>query len=113
MVVLSRSNTSQHMFRWGVMLRELLQKEGVSGDMVTYFCASIGHQRDLIASFPDSPCYFTGSREIATKLREVSSKLLSSTGGPNTMIASKITPPMEEAIRISSCIEHSVCICSV
>eukprot|EP00958_Prasinococcus_capsulatus_P006029 scaffold577_cov405-Prasinococcus_capsulatus_cf.AAC.6 len=58
-------------------------------------------------SCPGSPVYFTGSRDIARKIKDVSPKLLASTGGPNTMIATRLTPDVMSAIRISSCIEHA------
>eukprot|EP01059_Diplonema_ambulator_P001007 TRINITY_DN1077_c1_g1_i1.p1 TRINITY_DN1077_c1_g1~~TRINITY_DN1077_c1_g1_i1.p1 ORF type:complete len:730 (+),score=305.28 TRINITY_DN1077_c1_g1_i1:48-2192(+) len=107
-VVLSRSNTTQHMYRWFLRLISLMKEHGIPTSMATYASLDVPSQRDLISSSVGSPMYFTGSRDVAAKLKEVCPKLFSSTVGPNTMV---ITEPMNEkvydAIRISSTIENA------
>ena len=48
-VVLSRSNTTQHMYRWAQMLIELCAKHGVDPGMVTYVAAARHEQGRLFA----------------------------------------------------------------
>lgn len=105
-VLLSRSNTTQHMFRYFRLLVERLAAEGIEPKMATYLATSIEEQRRVLASCPESPMYFTGSRAIAERIREVAPRLCASTGGPNTMLAEKLTGGVVEAAQMSHLIEH-------
>ena len=107
-VVLSRSNVTQHMFRWSQLLIELCDKHGVDKGMVTYLSASLDEQRRVFQECsPDSPMYFTCSRGIAEILRKLHGPVFSSTGGPNTLVATSLTPAVSEAVRMSATIENS------
>jgi len=90
---------------------ELVRLCGVHGldtSYVTYFTASLeDQQRVLRAAGEDSPMYFTGSREVAASIKSNHTNLVASTGGPNTLITTELTPEVEEAIRFSAAIENS------
>lgn len=47
-VVLSRGNTTQHMYRWAVILRDLLAEHGVDPGMLTYAACDVEHQRRIM-----------------------------------------------------------------
>ena len=51
--------------------------------------------------------YFTGSREVAAGIRSEHPQVMASTGGPNTLVATELTPAVSEAIRLSATIENS------
>jgi len=108
-VVLSRSNTTQHMYRWAALLaRELMPKHGVDAGLLTYAAANRAEkQRIFDEASPDCPMYFTCSREVAQDLRKLHGPVMSSTGGPNTLVATELTPAVAEAIRLSAMIENS------
>eukprot|EP00038_Savillea_parva_P008693 m.178581 g.178581 ORF g.178581 m.178581 type:complete len:736 (-) comp14577_c0_seq1:1650-3857(-) len=106
-VILSRSNTTQHSFRWTELLLGEMAKAGVDPGMVTYAACSIDEQRRIMAAASDSPLYLTSSRPVAAAIKELVPATFASTGGPNTMVATKITPAVEEAIMWSTAIENS------
>mmetsp|Transcript_442 Transcript_442/g.912 ORF Transcript_442/g.912 Transcript_442/m.912 type:complete len:736 (+) Transcript_442:126-2333(+) len=106
-VVLSRSNTSQHCFRWYVLLQKMVTDHGLPSHLLTFASLNLEHQRQLFKRFPKSPVYFTGSREVAKALKEIAPKAISSTGGPNTMVNTAMNPAISESIRMSACIENS------
>jgi hypothetical protein len=107
-VVLSRSNTTQHMFRWFQLLVELVPKYGIDPGMITFLSAELSEQQRTVRSgSPDSPLYFTGSREVAEALRDGHGPVFSSTGGPNTLVSTELTPEVMDAVRMSACIENS------
>ena len=107
-VVLSRSNTTQHVFRWSEMLVELCAKHGIDAGMVTFLSAPTHEQGRLFgAASRSSPLYFTGSREVARVLRGLHGPVMASTGGPNTLVATRCTESIAGAIRLSASIENS------
>lgn len=107
-VVLSRSNTAQHIFRYVLRLTGLMAKHGLNQGLCTYVSCSVEEQRRLLAACPASPMYFTGSRDVAGRIREVAPRLVSSTGGPNTMLVGRghFSEAVAAAARTSSLIEH-------
>jgi len=105
-VVLSRNNTTQHMFRWTLLLLDLMKKEGVDLGLLTYLSCNLQQTIKIFQACPDSPGYFTSSREVAEAVKKNLPKTMSSTGGPNTLVATSLTPEVETAIRLSGMIEN-------
>jgi acyl-CoA reductase-like NAD-dependent aldehyde dehydrogenase len=106
-VVLSRANTTQHMYRWFQMLDELAGKHGLDKGMITFLSADLESQQRVMASMPTGPIHFTGSRPVAEQLRKQHGPVMASTGGPNTLVSTKYTAAVQEAIRLSAMIENS------
>ena len=107
-LVLSRSNTGQHCYRWFRLLLAQCQEHNYPAHLLAFASCSLDQQRLLMRSFPASPVHFTGSREVARKIKEVAPRTLASTGGPNTMVVTGLTPQIAAAVRMSACIENSV-----
>jgi len=106
-LVLSRSNTSQHCYRWFQALQKLTDAEGIPASMLAFASTSVEQQRAIMLQSPMSPTYFTGSREVARLIKEVSPRAISSTGGPNTLISVAATPQVLQAARDSASIENA------
>eukprot|EP00471_Norrisiella_sphaerica_P010879 CAMPEP_0184495390 /NCGR_PEP_ID=MMETSP0113_2-20130426/31146_1 /TAXON_ID=91329 /ORGANISM="Norrisiella sphaerica, Strain BC52" /LENGTH=710 /DNA_ID=CAMNT_0026881557 /DNA_START=106 /DNA_END=2238 /DNA_ORIENTATION=- len=106
-VILSRTNTSQHMFRWTQLLLDCMEKHSLELGLVSFASCSVEMQKDLFHTFTKSPIYFTGSREVARALKSMLSNTFSSTGGPNTFVSKVMNHAIEEAMRTSALIENS------
>ena len=101
------ANTTQHMYRWAVMLTELAARHGLDAGMVTYLSADYESQARLFAELPRSPGYFTCSRTVAHTLKSMHERTIASTGGPNTLVSTELSDEVAESIRMSASIENA------
>ena len=106
-VILSRRNTTQHMYRWAKLLIDLMEKHGVDPGLVTYAAFSLEDQQRIFKESPDGALYITCNREIAALVKDLHGNVISSTGGPNTLVAPKMTEEISDAIQLSCMIENS------
>eukprot|EP00930_Biecheleria_cincta_P027468 TRINITY_DN19297_c0_g3_i1.p1 TRINITY_DN19297_c0_g3~~TRINITY_DN19297_c0_g3_i1.p1 ORF type:complete len:745 (-),score=116.88 TRINITY_DN19297_c0_g3_i1:91-2283(-) len=106
-LVLSRSNTTQHMYRWVQLLLDEMRQEGLDEALVTYVSCSIPEQRRIMAGLSHCPFYLTGSRQVAAAIKELMPHTFASTGGPNTMVVPELDSATDAAARMSSLIENS------
>mmetsp|Transcript_37234 Transcript_37234/g.116393 ORF Transcript_37234/g.116393 Transcript_37234/m.116393 type:complete len:595 (-) Transcript_37234:100-1884(-) len=107
-LVLSRSNTTQHNFRWVQLLLNEMREAKIDAGMVTYLSATVEEQRRVMAALAaDSPYYLTGSRPVAEAIKGLMPKTFSSTGGPNTMVAPALSDEVKAAAQMSTAIENS------
>lgn len=106
-VILSRSNTTQHCYRWAELLMDQMAARGLDPGLVTYVACTIEEQRRIMAACSDSPLYLTGSRPVAAAIKELLPATFASTGGPNTMVATNFNADVEQATRWSLMIENS------
>lgn len=68
-VILSRTNTSQHCYRWAVQLCTKLKDINVDKGMVTFLSCSLEEQRRLMHELQNPPLYFTGGRAISASIK--------------------------------------------
>lgn len=106
-LVLSRSNTTQHTFRWTELLTRMMVNFDIDQGMLTYASCDLEDIKRILSVAPNSPMYITCSRELASTIKRGHAKTISSTGGPNTLVATTYTPKIGEAIRFSATIENS------
>eukprot|EP00581_Thalassiosira_minuscula_P008497 CAMPEP_0183706686 /NCGR_PEP_ID=MMETSP0737-20130205/3445_1 /TAXON_ID=385413 /ORGANISM="Thalassiosira miniscula, Strain CCMP1093" /LENGTH=808 /DNA_ID=CAMNT_0025934161 /DNA_START=81 /DNA_END=2507 /DNA_ORIENTATION=- len=106
-VVLGRSHTIQHSYRWTELLVDLMEKEGIDPGMVTYLSCQLEDIKYITANCTDSAgmLYTTCSRELAKAIKSNYPNTISSTGGPNTLITAEWTKGVQDAIRMSASIE--------
>ena len=106
-VVLGRSHTIQHSYRWTELLVDLMEEENIDLGMVTYLSSDIKDIKDITANCKDSAgmLYTTCSRELAKQIKSNYPNTISSTGGPNTLVSTEWTEGVQEAIRMSASIE--------
>lgn len=128
-IILCRSNTSQHTYRWAKLLQDLLLQQNstnnaemyVDPGMITFLSCSLPDMKSIVSECANHTgnLYATCSRELAKEMKLNYYNTIASTGGPNTLIYTKSTSsstedqPNEEkmnqqlydAIRISSSIE--------
>ena len=108
-VVLGRSNTVQHSYRWTKLLMELCLSQGIDPGMITYLSCPIEDIIDITQSCQEftGNLYSTCSRDLAASIKSGYPNTVTSTGGPNTLVALDWTGPIKEAIRMSATIESS------
>mmetsp|Transcript_19983 Transcript_19983/g.49720 ORF Transcript_19983/g.49720 Transcript_19983/m.49720 type:complete len:727 (+) Transcript_19983:44-2224(+) len=109
-VVLGRSNTAQHSFRWARLLMTLLEEEKVDTGMITFLSCPLVDIKDILQSCREQTgnLYSTCSRELAQAIKADYPNTVSSTGGPNTLVTSDWSnPAVRDAIRMSATIESS------
>lgn len=106
-IVLGRSNTVQHSYRWTKLLMDLVIEEGVDPGMITYISCPVEDIVDITQNLQDytGNLYATSSRELAASIKSGYDKIVASTGGPNTLVATDWTPEIQQAIRTSAAIE--------
>ena len=106
-VVFSRTNTTQHMFRWFLLLQDLMRERGLPTYLLSYLSSSVEEQRRVMQACPLSPMHFTGSREISAKIKEVNPRLIASTGGPNTLVSTECnSDQIQNVVQMSNLIEN-------
>ena len=109
-VVLGRSNTAQHSYRWARLLTKLLEEENIDTGMITFLSCPLEDVKDILQSCQECTgnLYSTCSRELAQAIKSGYPNTISSTGGPNTLVASDWSnPAVRDAIRTSANIESS------
>mmetsp|Transcript_77244 Transcript_77244/g.218439 ORF Transcript_77244/g.218439 Transcript_77244/m.218439 type:complete len:506 (+) Transcript_77244:99-1616(+) len=85
----------------------LMQEKGLPSYLLSYLSCSIEEQRRVMQACPLSPMHFTGSREIAAKIKEVNPRLIASTGGPNTLVSTECTSKeIQNVVQMSNLIEN-------
>jgi len=106
-VVLGRSHTIQHSYRWSELLVDLMKEEGIEPGMVTYLSCQLEDIKYITANCTECAgmLYTTCSRELAKSIKSNYPNTISSTGGPNTLITTEWTKPVQDAIRTSASIE--------
>eukprot|EP00980_Cylindrotheca_fusiformis_P026428 scaffold16150_cov112-Cylindrotheca_fusiformis.AAC.7 len=108
-VILGRSNTVQHSYRWTKLLMELCIAEGVDPGMITYMSCPVEDIINTTRACQESTgnLYSTCSRNLAESIKSGYPNTIASTGGPNTLVALDWTDKIQEAIRMSATIESS------
>ena len=106
-VVLGRSHTIQHSYRWTELLVELLKEEGIDHGMVTYISGQLDDIKYVTAGCAEQAgmLYTTCSRQLAKSIKSNYHNTVASTGGPNTLISLEWTKGVADAIRTSASIE--------
>ncbi|CAB9497364.1 expressed unknown protein [Seminavis robusta] len=104
-VILGRSNTQQHAYRWTLLLAELLAQEGVDPGMLTFLSCSLDDIKDITQSCPAGNLYATCSRALAADMMAGYPKTVASTGGPNTLVTTEWNEKVAAAVQISASIE--------
>jgi hypothetical protein len=121
-IVLSRSNTSQHSYRWAQLLLELSKQADVDPGMITFLSCSLDDIRDITSSCREytGNLYATCSRQLAAEIKASYPNTVASTGGPNTLVCTDaarkktdeketpvLTDALKRAIACSASIESS------
>jgi hypothetical protein len=106
-VVLGRSNTVQHSYRWTELLMKLLKDEGVDDGMLSYLSCSLDDIKDIAVSCKEHTgnLYATCSRELAASMMSEYPKTVASTGGPNTLVTTEWNDKVKAAVQMSASIE--------
>jgi hypothetical protein len=109
-IILGRSNTVQHSYRWTKLLMELLEEEKIDPGMLTYLSCPLEDIMDITQSCQEytGNLYSTCSRQLAESIKSGYDNTVASTGGPNTLVTMDWTnPAIRNAIQTSATIESS------
>jgi len=118
-IVLGRSNTSQHSYRWTKLLQDLMKEQqdqsgnSIDPGMLTFLSCSLDDIIDITTSCKESTgnLYTTCSRQLAADIKSTYPNTVASTGGPNTLVVAnvgddgKLPKSIQDAIRMSASIE--------
>jgi hypothetical protein len=106
-VILGRSHTVQHSYRWTELLIELMKEENIDPGMVTYLSCQLEDIKYITANCIESAgmLYTTCSRELAKSIKSTYPNTIASTGGPNTLFTAEWTKSVQDAMRLSATIE--------
>jgi hypothetical protein len=87
-LILSRSQTSQHSYRWTQLLTDLCCDAGIDPAMITFLSCTLDGIKDITSSCADvtGNLYATCSRELAADIKRSYPQTIASTGGPNTLV---------------------------
>jgi len=88
-IILGRSHTSQHVFRWTELLLKLaVEQHGMDAGMITYLNGSVEDLQRILHSCEHATgnLYATCSRALAATLKANYPRTVASTGGPNTLV---------------------------
>jgi len=114
-VVLGRSQTSQHSYRWTQLLVDLCADAGIDLGMITFLSCTLNDIKDITSSCQTSTgnLYTTCSRALAKDIKASYPKTVASTGGPNTLVCldwdrkNANHAAIQEAIACSASIESA------
>jgi hypothetical protein len=107
-VILGRTHTSQHSFRWAELLSSLLNDYNLL-HLLTFISCSLQDIIQITKSTKSKTgtLYTTCSREVAKEIKSGYTNTVASTGGPNTMVTTDWSESVQAALRISATIESS------
>lgn len=108
-VVLGRSNTSQHSYRWTRLLLKLAVEAGLDPGMITFLSCPLDDIKEITRSLKSATgnLYTTCSRELAASIKAEYPNTIASTGGPNTLISMDWSEACQAAARMSATIESA------
>lgn len=114
-VVMGRSQTSQHSYRWTKLLSELSVQESIDPGMITFLSCTLDDIKDITRSCQKSTgnLYTTCSRALAKDIKASYPNTIASTGGPNTLVCTdwdeknRNHAAIKEAIACSASIESA------
>jgi hypothetical protein len=108
-IVLGRSDTSQHSYRWTQLLLQLILNEGIDPGMLTFVSSSLNQIEEITTSCQNRTgnLYATCSRELAASIKQSYFNTIASTGGPNTLLTTTMDENVRLAIKTSATIESS------
>lgn len=109
-IVLARSNTSQHSYRWTKLLVDLAAKENIDAGMITFIAATLDDIVSVTSACKEKAgnLYTTCSRDLAKQIKSSYPNTIASTGGPNTLVCTTVPGNKAyDAIRTSAAIESA------
>ena len=105
-VILGRTQISQHSFRWAELLVQLLSDQAdVDPGMVTFASCDLEGISEMTKTQAMGNLYVTSSRELAANIKIAYPKTIASTGGPNTLVSTEWTDDIKDAVATSAAIE--------